>query len=102
MRRTLATTNLQIGTQAHSPSGEGRRYFGLMEIMGRQSKSDYCRFPGLRNSHDQRFPRKPPTKVERIKSPGWMQLGGLNSDVLLSESIEVGANDRSFCGCIWQ
>lgn len=56
VQRTLATTNLQIGTQAHSLSHDGHRYFGLMEIMGRQSNSDYCWVLGLRNSHGKTFP----------------------------------------------
>jgi hypothetical protein len=31
-QRTLTTTNLKIGTQAHSLSHEGQRYFGLMDV----------------------------------------------------------------------
>ena len=56
VQKTLATTNLRIGTQAHSLSHEGQRYFGLMEIHGRQSSQDYCWVLGLRNSHDKTFP----------------------------------------------
>jgi len=56
VQRTLATTNLRIGTQAHSLSHEGQRYFGLMEIKGRRTDDDYCWVLGLRNSHDKTFP----------------------------------------------
>jgi hypothetical protein len=53
---TLKSTNLRIGTQAHSLSHEGQRYFGLMEIIGKSSSDDYCCILGLRNSHDKTFP----------------------------------------------
>jgi len=56
VQKTLATTKLRIGTQAHSLSHEGQRYFGLMEIKGRQTDADYCWVLGLRNSHDKTFP----------------------------------------------
>lgn len=56
VQKTLATTNLRLGTQAHSLSHDGLRYFGLMEIHGRQSSEDYCWVLGLRNSHDKTFP----------------------------------------------
>ena len=56
VQTTLATTNLKIGSQAHSLSHEGQRYFGLMEIQSRKASEDYCWVPGLRNSHDKRFP----------------------------------------------
>lgn len=56
VQRTLATTNLTIGTQAHSLTHDGMRYFGLMEIHGRKTSADYCWVLGLRNSHDKMFP----------------------------------------------
>jgi hypothetical protein len=56
VQRTLATTNLTIGTQAHSLTHDGMRYFGLMEIHGRKTSEDYCWVLGLRNSHDKCFP----------------------------------------------
>lgn len=56
VQRTLAATNLRIGTQAHSLSHDGLRYFGLMEIHGRSASDDYCWVLGLRNSHDKTFP----------------------------------------------
>jgi len=56
VQKTLASTNLRIGTQAHSLSHEGQRYFGLMEIKGRKTDDDYCWVLGLRNSHDKTFP----------------------------------------------
>src|SRR5207253_2157085 len=56
VRSTLASTKLSIGTQAHSLTHDGARYFGLMEIQSRKSSADYCWVLGLRNSHDKRFP----------------------------------------------
>ncbi|MDZ4405940.1 DUF932 domain-containing protein [Prosthecobacter sp.] len=56
VQRTLATTNLRIGTQAHSLSHEGQRYFGLMEMHAQKASEDYCWVLGLRNSHDKTFP----------------------------------------------
>jgi hypothetical protein len=56
VQRTMATTNLRIGTQAHSLSHEGQRYFGLMEVHAQKSSDDYCWVLGLRNSHDKTFP----------------------------------------------
>lgn len=56
VQRTLAATNLTIGTQAHSLSHDGLRYFGLMEIQNHRTSSDYCLVLGLRNSHDKTFP----------------------------------------------
>jgi hypothetical protein len=56
VQRTLAATKLTIGTQAHSLTHDGSRYFGLMEIHARKSSDDYCWVLGLRNSHDKTFP----------------------------------------------
>ena len=56
VQRTLATTNLTIGTQAHSLTHDGSRYFGLMEIQSRKANADYTWVLGLRNSHDKCFP----------------------------------------------
>lgn len=57
VQNTLKSTNLRIGTQAHSLSHEGQRYFGLMEIHAKKAGSeDYCYVLGLRNSHDKTFP----------------------------------------------
>jgi hypothetical protein len=56
VQKTLSTTNLRIGAQAHSLSHEGQRYFGLMEIHAQKSSEDYCWVLGLRNSHDKTFP----------------------------------------------
>jgi len=56
VERTLKSTNLTIGTQAHSLTHDGQRYFGLMEIIGRSNSDDYCCILGLRNSHDKTFP----------------------------------------------
>ena len=56
VERTLQANGLAIGTQAHSLSHEGLRYFGLMEIQRHESDEDYCWVLGLRNSHDKTFP----------------------------------------------
>jgi hypothetical protein len=57
VQRTLAATNLKIGSQAHSLTHDGSRYFGLMEIVqSRKGNPDYTWVLGLRNSHDKSFP----------------------------------------------
>jgi len=56
VEHTLKANRLTIGSQAHSLSHEGQRYFGLMEIQGRATDEDYCWVLGLRNSHDKTFP----------------------------------------------
>jgi len=54
VEKTLQANRLKVGTCAHSLSHDNARYFGLMEIMGRNQ--DYCWVLGLRNSHDKTFP----------------------------------------------
>ena len=56
VKKALHTTHLRVGHQVHSLSHEGQRYFGLMEILGRDHQDDYCWVLGLRNSHDKTFP----------------------------------------------
>jgi len=56
VQKTLASTNLKIGTQAHSLTHDGHRYFGLMEITAQKAHADYTWVMGLRNSHDKTFP----------------------------------------------
>lgn len=56
VQKTLSSSRLKIGTQAHSLSHDGMRYFGLMEVNSHQSSEDYCWVLGLRNSHDKTFP----------------------------------------------
>jgi len=56
VQRTLATTNLTIGSQVHSLTHDGSRYFGLMEIQSQKQNADYTWVLGLRNSHDKMFP----------------------------------------------
>jgi hypothetical protein len=56
VEQTLKSNGLVVGTQAHSLSHEGLRYFGLMEIQRSESDPDYCWVLGLRNSHDKTFP----------------------------------------------
>ena len=60
VENTLKTTNLKIGSVAHSLGHGGQRYFGLMEVTSRitsqNTSEDYCWVLGLRNSHDKTFP----------------------------------------------
>ena len=57
VQQALAAAHLRIGTQAHSLTHDGMRYFGLMEVHGHQlDREDYSLVMGLRNSHDKRFP----------------------------------------------
>ena len=57
VQTTLRTNGLRTGTQAHSLTRDGMRYFGLMEIHSREAQhDDYCWVLGLRNSHDKTFP----------------------------------------------
>ncbi|QIF06088.1 DUF932 domain-containing protein [Roseimicrobium sp. ORNL1] len=56
VQRTLTSTRLRIGNEAHSLTHDGMRYFGLMEIHAQKPNDDYCWVLGLRNSHDKQFP----------------------------------------------
>jgi len=56
VENTLKSNGLVVGTQAHSLTHNGSRYFGLMEVQRKQSDPDYCWVLGLRNSHDKTFP----------------------------------------------
>lgn len=48
--------NLRIVNEAHAVWGEGRRYFGLLELANGHTRTDYSLILGLRNSHDKSFP----------------------------------------------
>jgi hypothetical protein len=56
VQTALNASRLTIGTQAHSLSHDGQRYFGLMEIRNHRQTDDYSLVLGLRNSHDKSFP----------------------------------------------
>lgn len=57
VQQALGASRLTIGSQAHSLSHEGQRYFGLMEVRNpRLQSDDYALVLGLRNSHDKTFP----------------------------------------------
>jgi hypothetical protein len=56
VEQTIQANGLVVGSQAHSLSHEGMRYFGLLEIQRAESAEDYCWVLGLRNSHDKTFP----------------------------------------------
>ena len=53
----LRSTGLKIGSQVHSLSADGNRYFGLTEVVNDPTDPrDYSLVLGLRNSHDKTFP----------------------------------------------
>jgi hypothetical protein len=56
VENTLRANQLHLGTQAHSLTHDGARYFGLIEIRRQESAEDFCWVLGLRNSHDKTFP----------------------------------------------
>lgn len=56
VRASLMSAGLKLGNQTHSISHEGSRYFGLIEVHGKQQAEDYGWVLGLRNSHDKMFP----------------------------------------------
>ena len=56
VEHAITANGLVIGSQAHSLSHEGLRYFGLLEIQRKQSDEDYAWVLGIRNSHDKTFP----------------------------------------------
>jgi hypothetical protein len=56
VEQTLKANGLAIGTQAHSLTHDGSRYFGLTEVRRTEKDEDYCWVLGLRNSHDKTFP----------------------------------------------
>ena len=56
VERTISSNGLVVGTQAHSLTHDGLRYFGLMQIMRTEFDEDYCWVLGIRNSHDKTFP----------------------------------------------
>lgn len=53
---TLEGQGLRVVNQAHGLWGDGKRYFGLMEVQNGHSQEDYGLVLGLRNSHDKSFP----------------------------------------------
>lgn len=56
VENTIGSNGLVVGTQAHSLTHDGLRYFGLMQILRTESDEDYCWVLGIRNSHDKTFP----------------------------------------------
>jgi hypothetical protein len=56
VERTVDGFGFQIQQQAHALWGEGKRYFGLMELTNGHAAEDYGLVIGLRNSHDKSFP----------------------------------------------
>lgn len=52
----LQRASMRIVSQAHGLSGDGSRYFGLLQVANGEEQRDYSYVLGLRNSHDKRFP----------------------------------------------
>lgn len=52
VQATLEKSGLKILAQHHVTAHDGARYFGLMQVAGRQESVDYSLVVGLRNSHD--------------------------------------------------
>lgn len=55
----LVAAGLEVAQQVHALAIEGKRYFGMMEVLDPQAKAngdDYGLVIGARNSHDKRFP----------------------------------------------
>jgi hypothetical protein len=53
---TIVGNGLAIVNQAHALWNDGRRYFGLLEVLNDETPNDYGLLIGLRNSHDKSFP----------------------------------------------
>lgn len=51
----LEDRGLRVVSEAHGLSKEGANYFGMFEVVGRESHSDYSTVIGLRNSHAKEF-----------------------------------------------
>ena len=51
---TLQRSGLDVVSEAHGLSRDGRRYFGLLQVAG--ADRDFGLVVGLRNSHDKSFP----------------------------------------------
>ncbi len=52
----LVGARLTVVNQAHALWGDGRRYFGLLEVCNGKPQGDHGLVIGVRNSHDQSFP----------------------------------------------
>jgi len=51
----LEDRGLRVLSQAHGLTKDGANYFGMFEVVGRESHSDYSTVIGLRNSHAKEF-----------------------------------------------
>ena len=52
----LAENQLRVVNQAHALWGDGRRYFGLLEVTNGNVDADTALVVGIRNSHDRSLP----------------------------------------------
>jgi Domain of unknown function (DUF932) len=53
---SLERAGLSVVTEAHGLSGNGDRYFGLLQVANGENPEDFGLVVGLRNSHDRTFP----------------------------------------------
>lgn len=53
---SLADVGFRFGPQHHGLSHDGKRYFGVIELVGASENADFTLQVGLRNSLDKRFP----------------------------------------------
>lgn len=56
VRGALQGVGLAVVEEAHGLAPGGARYFGLLQVAGGDSPTDFGPVVGLRNSHDKRFP----------------------------------------------
>jgi hypothetical protein len=55
-QQALEHSGLRVVSEAHGLARDGRRYFGLLQVVNGHEDRDYGLVIGLRNSHDQSFP----------------------------------------------
>jgi hypothetical protein len=56
MLDTLGRNGLEVVSEAHGLTRDGRRYFGLLQVSGGGPEGDFGLVVGVRNSHDKSFP----------------------------------------------
>jgi hypothetical protein len=56
VRSSLEGAGLAVVHEAHGLTGDGARYFGLLQVANGHNPDDFGLVVGLRNSHDKSFP----------------------------------------------
>jgi hypothetical protein len=56
VRSSLEGAGLSVVHEAHGLTGDGARYFGLLQVANGHNPDDFGLVVGLRNSHDKSFP----------------------------------------------